>query len=184
MKNWNSVAGITSNALLLGGVGSGYFAVWQGGFWGLPVAIFLLLFFFALLRASYEIKQERDGLEERLENEKKRAVLNDLLGEAREEGPRAYWSDEHGAFGQWLSETQSLIQAAFGKGEAQLFLSDEGFPPSPPAHPGDRVGADFAASRHVVEREIGYRLRRLDSLIQRMNSLSIRPGFDPKDWGA
>jgi hypothetical protein len=83
-----------------------------------------------------------------------------------------------------VEKDSKLIEAAFGKGEAQRFLGDEGFPPPSPAHPGDRVGAEFAASRHLVEREIGHRLKRLDSLIQRMGSLGIRPDFDPKDWGA
>jgi hypothetical protein len=58
--------------------------LWDGeAAWGVASSYVFAPFLFALLRASYEIKQEKDGLEERLENEERRAALNDLHGDAR-----------------------------------------------------------------------------------------------------
>lgn len=159
--------------------------------WYVPVVGLATLFFYGVARGIYEdvevLKRERDEAWDKLRDREKRIALNDLLGGAREEGPRAYEAREEGALSRWRERTKGLIEAAFGKGEAQLFLSDEGYPThSLPGNPGNDVWAALALSnvsaRNQREREIGYRLRRLDSLILRMDSLPICPDFDPQDW--
>ncbi len=133
-----------------------------------------------------EVEAARDKAQGHLATIEKRIALKDLLGEAREEGPRAFGTHAEGVLDRWRERTKDLIEAAFGKGEAQLFLSDEGYPThSLPGNPGNDALAVFAranmSARNPRERMIGYRLRCLDSLILRMGSLPIRPDFDPQD---
>ncbi len=161
--------------------------------WG--AAPILLFFAYGLLKANYkrfeEIKEQCERLASRVATDEKRIALKDLLGETREEGPRAHArtheTGDWDILSRWTNETHDLIEAAFGKGEAQLFLSDEGYPThSLPGSPGNDAWAALAQSnvsaRNRREREIGYRLRRLDSLILRADSLPIRPDFDPQGW--
>ncbi len=188
--------GVVTTSLGVFGVGGGVIgAALQLVPWYVPGAVFGALFLYGLLRVNQEnyreIEAERNRAQRRLATDEKRIALKDLLGEAREEGPhahaRAHETGDLDALSRWTNETRDLIEAAFGKGEAQLFLSDEGYPThSLPGSPGNDAWAALAqfnvSARNRREREIGYRLRRLDSLILRADSLPIRPDFDPQGW--
>jgi hypothetical protein len=105
--------------------------------------------------------------------------LKDLLGYAHEKGGRLVGEgEEHLPKAQeWVWYTYALIEAAFDKGEAQRFLSNEGYT-LPWLRPMDNL---MLASNTFW---ISARLWRLEHLITRMDSLTIRPGFDPQDRGA
>ncbi len=73
-----------------------------------------------------------------------------------------------------------MIEAAFGKLEAQHFISNEGyteedllgFKPHPKFRPHSLDG------KYLVRP----RLKRLHELIPRLHDLDVNPDFDPQDW--
>jgi hypothetical protein len=150
--------------------------------WGLvPLA---LLFVYGLSKANYEafceveqkirrIEAEKSALQEKLTTAEKRRALKDLLGEAHEDGESLYQAYDEDNVAVWVTRTRDLIEAALDKSEAQLFLSNRGDLPFTPV--------DDARTMYVYmqEQALGNRLIRLEELTNRLDSLNIRPDFDP-----
>jgi hypothetical protein len=171
----------------------------------MPVSVLGLLFLYGLLRANYEAFREvEDAWQElgaKLATAEKRKAINDLLGGALEEGlslkqGRMYAlecenqnleeieiGDEYQArydneVRAWVDRTYQLINDAFGKAEAQRFVSNEGYTDE------DLFGRELPSFVHLSSTERQYlipaRLRRLDKIIDRANSLEINPDFDAR----
>src|SRR5215212_5327110 len=176
LKDWNDFTGTIVIILLIAGVGASAGWLFQGLPWWVSAAIFLLLFFYGLLRASYELQQEKnevekekDELEKKAEDKNKRVAVKDLLGEAMEKGQNLRSSGKAQrranlpAARKWVERTHDLIEAAFDKAEARYFRGgeiDKGLDP------------------------VDGCLRRLDQLIIRAKELDGNPDFDPQafDW--
>jgi hypothetical protein len=133
----------------------------------------------------------------------KRKAVNDLLGNALEEGEslkqgRRYAIEgdesqeleeiEIGNDGQarhreevraWVDRTYDLIDDAFGRAQAQRFISNEGYTDE------EVLGRKLPSSLHISSTERKYslraRLKRLHELTDRMHNLDINPDFDPQD---
>lgn len=144
------------------------------------------LFLLGLMRAPFEeyqrLQEEKEGIERRLATDEKQVALKDLLGIAYENGIEVSGGGVSKEDRQrWVDETQRLIEAAFGKGQAQIFLINSGityenlfgYTPSNPL-------AQVIPSSDVAW--IPARLRRLDELIASADSLPMRPDFNPRDW--
>jgi hypothetical protein len=139
-------------ASLVGGVSIG--AIFRLiPWWCVLVGIGLLVLYAVALAVYEKIKEgedERAALEQQLATAKKRRAVNDLLGNALEEGlslkqGRMYAlesenqnledieiSDEYQArydeeVRTWIDCTYNLINDAFGKAEAERFVSNEGY---------------------------------------------------------
>jgi hypothetical protein len=155
---------------------------------------FGVILLYGFLRANYEeylaIGVERDTFKKSVETARRRKAVNDLLGDAVEEGRklsggRRYRLDEderptaqeryEGAVHAWVHHTYELIEAAFGKSEAERFLSGEGY-----RRQGFASIENLRASRDKYSLPV--RLWRLDQLIERANALEINPDFDPQEW--
>jgi hypothetical protein len=95
-----------------------------------------------------------------------RIAVKDRLGMLQRKADTVPPNDEEKAKA-WGKETRDFIRTAFGDGEAALFLSDAGFV----FYGGDE-------DTRVRNWMIG-RLRRLSSIIERADSLTIRPDFKP-----
>jgi hypothetical protein len=143
-----------------------------------------LLFLSGLLRANYEelqkVGREKDALKAKIGTEAKRTALKDLLGSAHERGGvvNEYREGDDAdrrqrRIEEWVWGTHKLIEAAFDKGEAQRFLSNEGYD-------FGRINGvqEFIARRSTFL--VGPRLWRLEELIGRVDTLSIRSDFDPE----
>src|SRR5215212_3420515 len=130
--------------------------------WGVLIGV-LLLVLYAIALAVYgkitESEDRKDALEETLEERQKRAALNDLLGDAYENGQRIE-DLGNGGFVEWANYTSSLLQAAFGKSQAQYFISDRDIGPSPPQDAK-------AMYSYIPDRLVGNRLRRLEEMMNR-----------------
>jgi hypothetical protein len=74
---------------------------------------------------------------------------------------------------KWIQRTKKFIGAAFGDGEATLFMSDFGYT----FHSSGSV-------RDTIRNSVGGRSRRLTELISRIETMPIRDGFDPSNWSA
>jgi hypothetical protein len=140
----------------------------------------LVLFAYGFLKALYE---RFEGMEERLETAKNRRAIKDLLGDAIDRGRNLQRTirkegDEIVIVTQqdvedWVHDTHDLIEAAFDKGEARHFLNSEGY------DPGHNL--PWREARHdPYKYYLEPRLKRLDELIVRANSLEINPDFDPQ----
>jgi hypothetical protein len=144
---------------------------WQGipRWWALlPVG---LLFAYGLLRANYEtfqaVESERIRLQAGATTDEKRLALKDALGAFNAEGREFTASVSQQQVEDWATRTQELIKTALGEGEAELFLSDSGY-------------VFYGGGR--VENWARGRLNRLAELIGRVDSVRIRPDFDPQEW--
>jgi hypothetical protein len=172
--------------------------------WGVLVGI-LVFVLYALVLAIYgkikETEDEKAALERKLATAKKWRAVNNLLGNALEEGlslkqgkkyalesenqnlEEIEISDEYQArydneVRAWVDRTYQLINDAFGKAEAQRFVSNEGYTDE------DLFGRELPSFVHLSSTERQYlipaRLRRLDRIIDRANSLEINPDFDAR----
>jgi hypothetical protein len=180
--------------LLLGGT-------WIGAWlrfvpWWLPFAALLV---FGLMWSIYDkfqqVEDENRKLRERLAAAAKRKALNDLLGDALEEGrslsrgkryiqledERPNAEDKYqGAIHGWVHHTRELIEAAFGKAEAQHFISNEGYTEEELL--GLKPNAKF--KRHFLDNPylMKARIKRLHELIRRAHLLNVDSDFNPQDW--
>lgn len=167
----DKVAGVLTVAF----VGAGVDAVWSEYLpWWAPYAAFGILLLYGFVRANYEeylaVETERDELRAGRATTDKRAALKDALAAADEKGHELYASDpEIKDAERWVTDTHNLIEAALGKGEARLFLSDAGY--------------TFMAGQNDTRQKLWVegRLRRLAELMARVDSLDLRPDFDPED---
>jgi hypothetical protein len=199
LKSIDSLAGrIVVGLLIVGivgaGIGAAIGAFFQALPWEVAAAIFLLLFLYGLVGASYEVKREKDGLEQKLATTKKRKAVMDLLGDAQEEGEslkqgrkypfNAEISDEYQArydkeVRMWVNRTYNLINDAFGKAWAQRFISNEGYTEiellghEPPPY----VYLSSTQKRYLIPA----RLKRLHELIPQLHGLDVNPDFDPRN---
>jgi hypothetical protein len=140
----------------------------------------LVLFAYGFLKALYE---QFGGMEERLATAKNRRAIKDLLGDAVDRGRNLQRTlrkegDEIVIVTQqdvedWVHGTHDLIEAAFDKGEARHFLNSEGYDPG---HNLPWRDARHDPYKYYIEP----RLKRLDELIVRANSLEVNPNFDPR----
>lgn len=187
-------------------VGPSFFASFRLiPWWGVLVGLTLFVVY-AVALAVYDkatkIEDEKAELEKKLAYGRKRKAVNDLLGNALEEGlslkqDRTYdhedeeqdqeddeLLDEHLAryeeIRAWVDHTCYLIHNAFGKAEAQRFVSNEGFSEE---ELFERKLPRFMY-RTPTQRKysISARLKRLDTIIDRANVLEISPDFDLDEW--
>lgn len=124
----------------------------------------LVLFAYGFLKALME---RFEGIEQKIENIENRIATKDLLAEAacQGEGLGDILVDPQKRK-DWVENTCEFIEAAFGKSEARRFITDDSSNMYRPNNP------------HAL----GVRLKRLDELIARANSLQIRPSFNSQDW--
>jgi hypothetical protein len=69
---------------------------------------------------------------------------------------------------KWGQQTHDLIAAAYGEGEAALFLDDSGY-----------VFDSMPLPMNTIRNWIDGRMRRLTELLKRTDTLSTRTDFDP-----
>jgi hypothetical protein len=174
---WRSLTGLDTVtgvlALVFGAVGV---SAWQQLLpWWSPFVAFGVILFYGFLRENYEefqvVERERDDLRKGRTTSERRAALKDALAAADESGHRLYANEPSvGDAEQWVTRTHNLMEAAYGKGEARLFLSDAGY--------------TFMASQHSTRQGLWVqgRLRRLAELMARVDSLDLRPDFDHQEW--
>jgi hypothetical protein len=112
----------------------------------------------------------------------KRIAMKDLLGAAIIEcgklnsKPRTESQDDVNAYindaNAWADKTKQLIGDAYGKGEATLFLNDAGIATmASPGHPNVATRSEMIA-----------RIQRLNELILRVDTITMRPDFDPNKY--
>jgi hypothetical protein len=148
-----------------------------------------------------DAKRQGNKFEQRLEEKAKRKAVNDFLGNALEEGlslkqGRMYpfesenqnleeieIGDEYQArydeeVRTWVDRTYNLINDAFGKAEAQRFISNEGYSDE------ELFGRELPTFMHRNATQRTYsipaRLKGLDKAIDRANSLPINSDFEPQ----
>lgn len=72
----------------------------------------------------------------------------------------------------WIAKVSDLINRAYGQGEVDIFKSDAGIVIyGTPGHPNVRTRSEIVA-----------RAQRLNDLIQRVDTISMLPGFDPRNY--
>ncbi len=176
MLLWRSLTGLdkVTGALTLafGAFGIG---AWQQLLpWWSPFAAFGVILFYGFLRENYEgysrVEGERDKLRNGRTTSDRRVALKDALGTASERGQQLHASDPSVEDAErWVNDTAGLIEAALGKGEVHLFVSG--------------VGITLLSGNNSRQQLwIEGRLHRLSQLITRVDTLYLRPDFDPLDW--
>ena len=174
--------------------------------WGVLVGIAVFVLYALVLAIYSKIKETEDDkadLEGKLATAKKRRAVNNLLGNALEEGfslkqgkryaikgeSQELEETEIGNEGQarydeevraWVDRTYELIDDALGRAEAQRFISNEGYTAQ------ELFGREVPSFLHLSSTQrrnlIPARLKRLHELIDRMHDLDINPDFDPDEW--
>jgi hypothetical protein len=174
--------------------------------WGVLVGIAVFVLY-ALVLAIYskikETEDEKAALEGKLATAKKRRAVNNLLGNALEEGLRLKQGKRYAIEGEsqeleeieignegqarydeevraWVDRTYDLIDDALGRAEAQRFISNEGYTDEEVL--GRKLPSSFSVSSTQRKYLIPARLKRLHELIDRMHNLDINPDFDPDEW--
>ena len=140
-------------------------------FW---IGAVLLGLVIAQYRAWAEQRRTAEQFRATHDKNRSRVAIKDLLATAIETGEALYHQGSRAEAEQWATLTHQLLTDAFGKGEAQQFLSDSG------------LSFFFATNRDPEEQDvrnsIDGRLRRLTELMPRVDSLSVRPEFNLQDW--
>ena len=104
----------------------------------------------------------------------------DLLGKALLAGRAIQAGGANGALtddqfeqqtGEWATHTHQVISAAYGDGEAALFVSDAGYM-------GSTVGGQHSEKAKNILIFLYHRLDRVSALISRSDSLTLRSDFD------
>jgi hypothetical protein len=150
---------------------------------------FAVILLYGFLRENYEehlaverqrdrLQDEKEALEEQAATEEQRAAMKEVLAEAMREGQKLLRSSPNvEETEEWATKVRDLLLRAFlDTSEAELFLSNEGLPPLDYADP---------VMQHVqsdVHKWMRRRLARLADLIQRADSLPIRPGFNGREY--
>jgi hypothetical protein len=158
--------------------------IWQEWAWQIPVWVLCGIVVVRLALAPYWIwqeDQEKIAIQaKQLNYDARRLGIKNRLGKAITDG-RIY-SDlcrrpglDNAALMQrsdeWYAATNDFILQAFGEGESQLFQSGTGI-----VHIGGIEGP-----HKELNRGIETRLRRLNELIQRADTVSINPAFEIKE---
>jgi|ERR1700722_3925292 len=107
-----------------------------------------------------------------------KSVLHDAVnsGNSLEMKPRTQSQDAINAyetdFDSWSAKTAQLIEDAYGKSERDVFESYAG------------IGIMSAINMPTVEitSKFGARMQRINDLIRRADTTSMRPGFDPRNY--
>jgi hypothetical protein len=73
---------------------------------------------------------------------------------------------------KWTAKTGQLIEDAYGKGERDVFMNDAGINPINAAN----------NPTALVSSELISRLQRLNELMPRVDTISMRPDFDPNNY--
>jgi hypothetical protein len=101
--------------------------------------------------------------------------MKDLLGKAIVSGGRLIEEQKDKEEQQtekdasvWVEKTKELIAAAYGDGEAALFLDDSGY-----------VFYGDGSRKSNIRNWIDGRMRRISELLRRADSLAVRKEFDP-----
>lgn len=115
--------------------------------------------------ASAEEKTKTARVKDLLGNEITSA--NTLLKELKDKDANQVEADAEG----WGRKTHDLIGAAYGDGEAALFLDSSGY-----VFYGD--GSDKSRIRNWIDG----RMRRITELLRRADTLTVRKGFDPSKF--
>jgi len=71
----------------------------------------------------------------------------------------------------WVTVTHSMIESAYGEGEAALFLDDSGY-----------IFYSEGTEKAKYRNWIDGRMRRMGELMTRADSLSVRKEFDTKQF--
>jgi hypothetical protein len=144
--------------------------------WALvPLGFLVILFIYGLMQANFEafqkIESEKEALEKQIATEEQHSALKEVLAEAIREGRKLRESNPTDKeAGAWGGKIKALLVDAFtDSSEAELFVSDQGLLPIW----GDETQAQIW---------LGRRLERLENLIQRSDSLQIRPGFNGRAY--
>jgi ABC-type nickel/cobalt efflux system permease component RcnA len=135
LVSWNDFTGTIAVVLVIAGITAGISASFKGLPWWVSVAVFLLLFFYGLLRATFEevtevrgeagrAKQERDQerrkiqkVEARLATDKKRADFKDALAAAHREGKRLHdINADADEVNRWGTHVYRMVENAVGQG--------------------------------------------------------------------
>jgi hypothetical protein len=96
--------------------------------------------------------------------EHSRVRIKNALGNYVKRGEAVYQSGDKQPASEWVTETHDFVKEVFGEGEANLFLSD--------------VGLTFFSGPGPTKNWVEGRLRRLASLIERADSLTMQPRND------
>jgi hypothetical protein len=103
-------------------------------------------------------------------------LVKDLLGKAISTGndlvqglpnQQDDFTAEH-AVEAWADRTRDLISAAYGNGEATLFMDSSGY-----------IFYTDGSARQNLRNFVDGRMRRLSELVQRSDSVTVRTEFDP-----
>jgi hypothetical protein len=135
-----------------------------------PFAMIVRLFAIPAKMAD-EDKETIKSLAVALESRERKRAVKDIIGTYMRTGNELLSLDPppHVSRAEpWIKATHQLINAAFGSGEAKLFLSD--------------VGYTFYSSDGEVRNWIKGRLRRLNELLVRVDTLDMDKDFDPAPW--
>jgi hypothetical protein len=172
----NAVLGLTGNILLaitlIAGITVAVRVLSAPKWVVLPGACLAVLVIFAegayrLSEEQHEIIGRKDEVVAALTDEAA-LTLKDLLGKADQEGHELYSGDPSiEEAEEWGTRTHNLIEAALGRGEAQLFLSNAGY-------------TFLSGGKTEQQIWIEGRLRRLAELQARVHEMKIRSSFNPQ----
>jgi len=147
----------------------------------------LAIFTWGLAKANYaEFQKLKARIPEESESIDNRKAARRLLGEAQAHGRElaAGYNDAADRratsedIQRWIQGTYDLIEAAFGKQEAETFKSNDGYPFEEPRIP---ILAESDPRRHDVS-IMEVRLWRLANLGREAHKLPIENDFDPDTW--
>jgi len=105
--------------------------------------------------------------------------MKELIGKAMDEGEKldTDWfkrTDDANfkhAINVWTNKTGHLIEDAYGKGEATVWMSDAGYT----SYSDGKVHTD-------MHNWIVHRLQRLNDLVGKVDTIPMQPNFDPKNY--
>jgi len=146
-----------------------------------PLAKILLVVAAAVLGVaaiSATISSQRQIVAARAAEHRDRIAMKGLLHDGIVEGEALTenWSSKdetnfrHEA-NRWTNKMGTLVEDAYGKGEASLIMSDAGY-----------ISYSDGRKQTGINNWIIHRLQRLNDLIPRVDTLAMQPGFDPKDY--
>ncbi len=150
-------------------------STWEGisAWWALaPIALLAAGILAKAISEEYlELERERDKLRAERTTHERRRAFKDALAVADKKGAELHASNPSVEDAErWATETADLIEAALGKGEVHLFAYASG------------VTLYSGGNKTRQQLWIEGRLHRLGQLIARVDSLELRPDFDPNEW--
>jgi hypothetical protein len=127
---------------------------------------------YAWYRAAVTELQTDQASQQKIVNDRAKALLGSALGEGRDlyvdigRNPPADQGEARA--NAWAQKAYDLIKAAYGEGEAELFKDDSGYV--------------FFSGNGAVRNWIDGRMRRITELLQRADSLTVKKDFDPSKF--